>query len=63
MEVTDKQETLEDLCIWYKSPSITEENPYYEKCMFRCDGYDKRCPYYAPIKYIKEEKAREVKNE
>jgi len=59
--------SIDDICLWHKSPSITEGNEMYIKCYFECNGYDTKCPYYHDIKYFKDlcQKSYEkwVKNE
>lgn len=35
-----------DLCMWYKSMSISECNPYYILCRVYCDGFNAECSRY-----------------
>ena len=38
--------SLEVICLWYQSISITEDNKYFENCHRHCKGYDKKCEMY-----------------
>jgi hypothetical protein len=49
-----KEKTVDDICLWHKSPTLTEGNEMYIKCYFECNGYDTKCPYYHDIKYFKD---------
>lgn len=44
----NKEDNLEDLCMWWRSSSIPRENPSYETCRVTCDGYNKNCIIYTP---------------
>jgi len=39
-------ETVLNLCVWYKSGSIVANNEMYVQCHSSCLGMMKSCPYY-----------------
>lgn len=45
-------EQNKDLCVWYKSQSITENNKMYELCHQDCDGLNKLCDKYLSQKEL-----------
>jgi hypothetical protein len=47
-----KEKTVDDICLWHESPSITKGNEMYQECHLNCDGYKEECPYYRSVREL-----------
>lgn len=44
------EKSIDTVCVWHKSTSIETNNPMYDSCRQKCDGYNFKCLAYLPKK-------------